>query len=110
MRLTIFGATGATGKCLVAQALAAGHDIHFKPNKYSKPLASAIHHQSIPMARFLISKGANKEDLSVGDCRWHAMNSEAILFVRELGMDVPPEVLTAVQNGEWDRRAPAKSN
>jgi len=27
MRLTIFGATGATGTCLVEQALAAGHDV-----------------------------------------------------------------------------------
>ena len=95
---------------LVELALTTGHDIHFKPHKDPKPLASAIHHQSIPMARFLISKGTNKDDLSVGDCRWHAMNSESILFVRELGMDVPREVLTAVQNGEWDRRAPGSSS
>jgi putative NADH-flavin reductase len=27
MKLTIFGATGATGKCLVEQAIAAGHDV-----------------------------------------------------------------------------------
>ena len=27
MRLTIFGATGGTGRCLVEQALAAGHDV-----------------------------------------------------------------------------------
>ena len=39
---------------LVELALEAGHDIHFQPRKHSKPLARAIHHQSIPMARFLV--------------------------------------------------------
>jgi hypothetical protein len=95
---------------LVELALAAGHDIHFKPEKHSKPLASAIHHQSISMARFLISKGADKEDLSAGDCRWHAMNAESILFVHELGVDVPKNVLDAVNNGEWGPHAPARSD
>ena len=94
---------------LVELALATGHDIHFAPRKYSKPLATAIHHNSIQMARFLISKGAGKEDLTLGDCRWHAMRGETILLVRELGIEVPREVLVSVQDGDWGRRTPAKS-
>ena len=94
---------------LVELALAAGHDVHFQPCKHSKPLARAIHHQSIPMARFLVSKGASTEDISAGDCRWHAMRRETILFVHELGIEVPQEVLAAVENGDWDRRTPPKS-
>jgi len=90
-------------------ALAAGHDIHFKPRNHSKPLARAIHHQSIPMARFLISRGAGKEDIGAGDCRWHAMNSQTISLVRELGIEVPEDVLAAIENGHWDRRAPTKT-
>jgi len=86
---------------LVDLALAAGYDIHFAPPKYSKPLATAIHHNSIQMARFLISKGASKDDLISGDCRWHAMRIETILFVRELGIEVPQDVLAAVENGDW---------
>jgi hypothetical protein len=89
---------------LLDLALAAGHDIHFQPNKHSKPLARAIQHQLVPVARFLISKGANKGDLCIADCRWHAMNSETILFVRELGIEVPQNVFAAVENGDWDRR------
>ncbi|MDB6068116.1 MAG: hypothetical protein JWR26_4324 [Pedosphaera sp.] len=90
-------------------ALSAGHDIHFQPPKHSKPLARAIHHQWIPMARFLVSRGANKEDIGPGDCRWHAMQSATILFVHELGIEVPQDVLTAIENGDWDRRTPPKS-
>jgi hypothetical protein len=61
------------------------------------------------MARFLISKGACKEDLGPGDCRWHAMQSETILFVREMGIEVPQDVLAAIENDNWDRRAPPTS-
>ena len=93
---------------LIDLALGSGHDIHFKPNRHSKPLATAIHHNSIPLARFLISRGAGKEDLTLGDCRWHAMRSETILLVHELGIEVPEDVLTAVQNGNWDT-APSKN-
>ena len=95
-------AVGGGNFKLIDIALAAGHDIHFQPEKQSKPLAKAIHHQMVPMARFLISRGASKEDLTAGDCRWHAMNSETILFVQEIGMDVPPDILRAARNGEWD--------
>jgi len=94
---------------LVELALAAGHDIHFKPRNQSKPLAAAIHRNSVPIARFRVSKGAGKEDLVPGDCRWHRMPSEAILFVRDLGIEVPPEVSDAIEKGEWDIRTPAKS-
>src|SRR5262249_2939185 len=93
---------------LIDLALAAGHDIHFKPHRHSKALARAIHHNLVETARFLISRGANSQDLCAGDCRWHAMRGETILLVRQLGMDVPQDVLTAVQNGEWDPPAPAK--
>src|SRR5439155_6689396 len=82
---------------LMELALAAGHDIHFKPKGHSKPLARAIHHNWVPLARFLVSRGANSEDLCLDDCRWHAMRGETILLVRELGIEVPQEVLTAVQ-------------
>lgn len=86
---------------LIDLALSAGHDIHFKPDKQSKPLATAIHHNAISLATFLVSKGASKEDLGPGDCRWHAMRTETILFVHELGIDVPHDVLAAVKDGEW---------
>ncbi|HXI72466.1 MAG TPA: ankyrin repeat domain-containing protein [Verrucomicrobiae bacterium] len=95
---------------LVDLALAAGHDIHFKPDERSKPLASAIHHRAIPMARYLVSKGASIADLQIGDCRWHAMNSETIIFVHELGMEVPQNILTAINNGDWDVRKTAKTS
>lgn len=93
---------------LVDLALAAGHDIHFKPPKHSVPLARAIHHQWIPMARFLVSRGAGKEDIGPGDCRWHAMQGATILFVRELGIEVPENILTSAEKGDWDRRTPSK--
>jgi len=89
---------------LVDLALSAGHDIHFKPQNYAKPLASAIHHQSIAMARFLVSKGAGAEDVKLSDCRWYAMRSEMICFVSELGMEVPKDVLACVEKGSWDGR------
>lgn len=82
--------------------LASGHNIHFQPPKHSRPLAHVIRRQNIPMARFLVSRGASKEDIR--DCRWHAMNTEAISFVRELGVEVPRDVWTAVESGDWDRR------
>jgi hypothetical protein len=93
---------------LIDLALAGGHNIHFKAPRHSKPLATAVHRSSVPMARFLISRGANEDDITLGDCRWHAMRSEMILLVRELGIAVPPEVLTAVENGEWDRPSSLK--
>ena len=37
------------------------------------------------------------------------MRLETILFVRELGIEVPQQVLAAVESGDWDRRTPAKS-
>jgi hypothetical protein len=101
-------AVGSLNPELVDLVLAAGHDIHFKPPNRSTPLARAIHHQWIPMARFLVSRGAGKKDFGRGDCRWHAMQGATILFVRELGMDVPQNVLTAIENGEWDRRPTPK--
>lgn len=91
---------------LVKLALAAGHDIHFSPPKYPTPLAQAVQHQEIPLARFLISKGARKEDLTRYARRWFAMRTETILFVRELGIEVPQEVLDAIAKGEWDRCTP----
>jgi hypothetical protein len=101
-------AVGSLNSELVDLALVAGHNIHFKPPKRSKPLARAIHHQWIPMARFLISRGAGKEDIGPGDCRWHAMQGATILFVRDLGIEVPQDVLTAIENGNWDRPASPK--
>jgi putative NADH-flavin reductase len=46
MRLTIFGATGATGNCLVAQALAAGHDVTAvvrDPTRLKVPAHARLH-------------------------------------------------------------------
>ena len=46
MQLTIFGATGATGKCLVAQALAAGHDVTAvvrDPTRLTVPAHARLH-------------------------------------------------------------------
>jgi hypothetical protein len=94
---------------LIDLALSAGHDIHFKPRHRSRPLATAIHHNAIPMARFLVSRGAGKDDITPGDGAWHKMHGETILFVRDLGIEVPPEVLTAVENGNWDRPATIKN-
>ena len=68
---------------LIDLALASGHDIHLRPfPKSSTPLARAIHRQSLPMARFLISRGAGKEDLTTGDCRWHRMNRKPYCSLR----------------------------
>ena len=88
-------------------ALKAGYDIHFQPRNCSKPLAAAIHRRSIPMARFLLSKGAAKEE--VGYCRWHTMNSETILFIHEIGIEVPSDVLTAVRDHKWERPTPKEN-
>lgn len=82
-------------------ALKAGHNIHFQPPHSAKPLAAAIHNQNISMARFLVSKGANKDDVAAGACRWHAMRAETILFVHELGFAVPTDVMDAVRNDKW---------
>jgi putative NADH-flavin reductase len=46
MRLTIFGATGGTGRCLVEQALAAGHHVTAvvrDPNRLSLASHTALH-------------------------------------------------------------------
>jgi len=95
---------------LVEMAVAAGHDIHFSSPKYPTPLAQALQHQAIPLARFLISKGASKEDLTRFSCRWFAMRAETIFFVRDLGIEVPAEVLTAIANGQWDIPEPPRTN
>jgi hypothetical protein len=94
----------------VKLALAAGHDIHFSTPKYPTPLAQALQHQSMPLARFLISKGASKEDLTHFACRWFAMRAETIFLVRELGIEVPAEVLTAIANGQWNLPEPPRVN
>jgi ankyrin repeat protein len=94
---------------LVKLALAAGHDIHFSPAKHPTPLAQALQNQAIPLARFLISKGARKEDLTRYARRWFAMRTETILFVREQGIEVPQKVLDAIAKGEWDRRTPKEN-
>lgn len=97
---------------LVKLALAAGNDIHFSPPRYPTPLAQALQHQDIPLARFLISKGAGKEDLNRYARRWFAMRAETILFVRELGIEVPTDVLTAIATDQWEppHKNPAKPN
>jgi hypothetical protein len=94
---------------LVELTLEAGHDLHFKARNSSRPLAAAIHRNLVPMARFLVSKGASKEDLVSGDCRWYRMPAEAILFVRDLGIEVPTEILDAIEKGEWDTPTHTKS-
>ncbi len=46
MRLTVFGATGGTGRCLVEQALAAGHDVTAvvrDPTRLTVPPQARLH-------------------------------------------------------------------
>jgi hypothetical protein len=79
----------------IDSAMAAGHEIHFKTL-----LSLAIHEQrSLATARHLVSKGAVKED--VAGCQWFRMDVEMILFIHELGVEVPQNVLDAVRRGDW---------
>jgi len=55
-------------------------------------------------------KGASKEDLTHFACRWFAMRAETIFLVRELGIEVPAEVLTAIANGQWNLPEPPRVN
>jgi hypothetical protein len=85
---------------LIDRALAAGHNIHFQSRRYSAPLAQAVRTQSLETARHLISRGAVKEDIR--GCRWHTLRSQTILFLRDLGIEVPSDVIDAVRTGSWD--------
>ena len=63
MKLVIFGATGATGQCLVEQALAQGHDVTaFARN----PLAFATHQEHLRVVAGDVFKPASVQEAVVG--------------------------------------------
>jgi hypothetical protein len=73
-------------------ALDAGHDIHCRPKHSSTALQGAAHKNKPDTMRYLIQRGATKEDFDVGRCRWYAIRNEVIRILLELGVNVPPDV------------------
>jgi len=78
--------------CAIDLALAAGHDIHARPKNSNTALQGAAHRGKPETMRYLIERGATKEDFDVRRCNWYPIKSEVIRILLELGVDVPQDV------------------
>jgi ankyrin repeat protein len=86
---------------LIDVALNGGQDLHFRPPSTPTPLQAAAFKNRTETMKYLISKGATKEDFNVQKCRWTSIHSETIRILLELGVDVPFDVAESVRNGKW---------
>ena len=84
---------------LIDLALDAGHDIHFRPRHTPTPLQVAAFRNKPDTMRYLIAKGASKEDFDVEKCSWTSINPETISVLLELGVKVPDDVVECVREG-----------
>ena len=77
---------------LIDLSLAAGHNIHSRPKNSNSALQVAAHRNKPETMKYLIERGANKEDFELDYCRWYAVRNEVIRILLELGVDVPKDV------------------
>jgi ankyrin repeat protein len=82
-------------------ALAAGHDIHSKFENSTTPLQSAAFRNKAETMKYLIERGATKEDFDLTRCSWARISAPTILVLLDLGVDVPEEVVGYVKTGNW---------
>ncbi len=86
---------------IIDLALAAGHDIHFRPRQGTTPLQSAAFRNKPETMKYLIARGAVREDFDVTRCSWVRLNAATINVLLDSGVEVPNEIAGYVKTGKW---------
>jgi ankyrin repeat protein len=85
---------------LIDLAIAAGKDVHFRPAASPSPLQAAAFRNKSETMKYLIARGATKEDFDVR-CRWTFIHTATINVLLELGVNVPDYMIEIVKAGKW---------
>jgi hypothetical protein len=86
---------------LLNLALAAGLDLHHRPDKMSTPLEAAALHNRFEMVAQLVAHGATKDDFDGQRCSWVRLRTGTVKILMDLGVPVPEEIVQHIQKGTW---------
>lgn len=74
---------------LVEMALNAGHNIHLKHKDTPTALQQAAYNNNFSMMKYLIERGANKDDIDLRQFSWVRIHPDTKLILRNIGVEVP---------------------
>ena len=97
----LVGAARSGDHDLIDLGLAAGCDIHLAPRHTPTPLQVAAFCNRPETMKYLIARGATKDDFDVQKCVWRPIRSATIRVLLDLGVKVPGEIVEAVKGGDW---------
>jgi ankyrin repeat protein len=84
---------------MVRRAINAGGSVNARPRHGLTPLEEAVRSNNLEMIDLLMQLGAKPADLRY--VRWFGVRADTIRKMASWGIDVPCDVMQAVQEGKW---------